>query len=169
MLTSRLLQCSTETVVAIRKIAHWSSQSVLTSSPQRSMCTPVLCSQQLVPCLLFSSRTHLSSSQAKHSADPHSIPRILTGFPVSSAQRSSGRANNFTAKRVQCSKRQLTTARAAPKPMGQQPNQCKPERPSALEGRRMILDFIPVESFQIAGVSFEGRQDFVSNLQPGMV
>ncbi|DBA85403.1 hypothetical protein WJX79_007934 [Trebouxia sp. C0005] len=50
--------------------------------------------------------------------------------------------------------------------MGQQPNQCKPERPSALEGRRMILDFIPVESFQIAGVSFEGRQDFVSNLQP---
>ena len=53
--------------------------------------------------------------------------------------------------------------------MGQQPTQPKPKGPSALEGRKMILDFIPVESFKIAGVSFEARQDFVGNLQPGMV
>ena len=168
MLTSRLLQCSIGAVVAIRKTAHWSSQFVLTPSPQRSMHMPVLSSQHLVPCLLSSSRTHLSSSRARHSADLHSIPRLLTGFPVSSAQ-SSGRAHSSTAKRGQCSKRQLTRARAAPKPMGQQPSQSKPKGPSALEGRKMILDFIPVESFKIAGVSFEGRQDFVSNLQPGMV
>ncbi len=60
-------------------------------------------------------------------------------------------------------------ARAAPKPVGQQPIQPKPKGPSALEGRKMILDFIPVESFKIAGVSFEGRQNSVGSLQPGMV
>ncbi len=168
MLTSRLLQCSIGAVVAIRKTAHWSLQSVLTPSPQRKMHMPVLSSQHLVPCLLSSSRTALSSSQAKHSADLRSTPRLLTGFPVSSAP-SSGRANNFTAKRGQCSKRLLTTGRAAPRPMGQQPMQAQPKGPSVLEGRKMSLDFIPVESFKIAGVSFEGRQDFVGNLQPGMV
>ena len=168
MLTSRLLQCSTGTVLVIRKIAHWSSQSVPTPSPQPSMHMPVLFSQHLVPCLLSSSHTHLSSSQAKHIFDLHSVLRLRPGFPVSSPQ-SSARASSFTAKRGQCTKRQLTTARAAPKPMGQQPSQSKPKGPSTLEGRKMILDFIPVESFKIAGVSFEGRQDFVSNLQPGMV
>lgn len=168
MLASRLLQCSIGTVVAIRKLAHRSSHSVLTPSLQRNMHQPVLSSQHLAPCLLPSSRTHLSSSQAKHSADLHSTPRLLTGSPLSSA-RSYGRASRFTAKTGHCTKRHLTTARAAPKPMGQQPSQSRPKGLSALEGRKMILDVIPVESFKIAGVSFEGRQDFVSNLQPGMV
>ena len=38
---------------------------------------------------------------------------------------------------------------------------------SAAEGRQLLVDSIPVESFKMAGVSFEGRQDAVSKLQPG--
>lgn len=31
----------------------------------------------------------------------------------------------------------------------------------------MLLDSLPLESFKMTGVSFEGRQDLVSQLQPG--
>lgn len=38
---------------------------------------------------------------------------------------------------------------------------------SAAEGRQMLVDSIPLESFKMTGVSFESRQDLVSRLQPG--
>ena len=38
---------------------------------------------------------------------------------------------------------------------------------SAAEGRQMLVDSTPLESFKMTGVSFEGRQDLVSRLKPG--
>lgn len=38
---------------------------------------------------------------------------------------------------------------------------------SAVEGRKQMLRSVPVESFKIAGVSFDGRQELVQQLQPG--
>lgn len=38
---------------------------------------------------------------------------------------------------------------------------------SAAEGRQLLVDSTPLESFKMTGVSFEGRQDLVSRLQPG--
>ena len=38
---------------------------------------------------------------------------------------------------------------------------------SAAEARQMLVDSLPLESFKMTGVSFEGRQDLVSRLRPG--
>lgn len=63
------------------------------------------------------------------------------------------------------------TARMAPHSTSQQaPQQSKDLRGkglSAAEGRQLLVDSIPLESFKMAGVSFEGRQDAVSKLRPG--
>lgn len=67
--------------------------------------------------------------------------------------------------------RVAATARTAPPSTSQQaPQQSKELRGkglSAAEGRQLLVDSIPLESFKMAGVSFEGRQDAVSKLRPG--
>ena len=62
----------------------------------------------------------------------------------------------------------LTTLRHAErKPLDQQTSRLQPTGPSAIEGRQTLLATLPVESFKMVGVSFQGRQELVSVLQPG--
>lgn len=67
--------------------------------------------------------------------------------------------------------RSAASARTAPHSTSQQaPQQSKELHGtglSAAEGRQLLVDSIPLESFRMAGVSFEGRQDAVSKLRPG--
>lgn len=55
-----------------------------------------------------------------------------------------------------------------PFPQPAMPGQAAPNN-SAIEGRHSLLRRIPLEFFRIAGVSFEGRQEQVANLQQGQV
>lgn len=60
--------------------------------------------------------------------------------------------------------RLVAVAQAIPTQMASSP---KPKGPSPVEGRRMLLKSLPLESFKTVGVSFEGRQQLVGQLKPG--
>lgn len=60
--------------------------------------------------------------------------------------------------------RHVAVAQAIPTQMASPP---KPKGPSPVEGRRMLLKSLPLESCKIVGVSFDGRQQVVGQLKPG--
>ncbi len=108
-----------------------------------------------VPLPCKSLRTELASPPFVRPSLP---AQVLTVQRCSKMLHTFGNARNA---------RQLPVAQAVPKPMGQRSSPAKPQGPSAVEGRQLILESLPVESFKIAGVSFNGRQDLVGKLQPG--
>lgn len=63
--------------------------------------------------------------------------------------------------------RLATFLHAERKPLNQRTGPVQPTGLSAIEGRQMLLAALPVESFKMVGVSFEGRQELVSALKPG--
>ena len=110
------------------------------------------------------------STALQRSAPPNMIASRSVQTPGAQTQAGIAQAGRTSAGLRQgpsASDKRLTVARAAPRPMGQKASPTKPKGPSAVEGRQLLLDNIPAESFKIAGVSFEGRQDSVSRLQPG--
>lgn len=164
MLSSRLLYCSLGVAHVSPIAAQRSSPLVLAVSLQHKM--QVLSRPQLSHPVSANARTQFSVSSA---ANPFGVlegtPRILLARSPSS-DRFCCQAKDlfFTTQRHR--RAQVTMASAAPKPMGQKSPPRKPKGPSAVEGRLKILEVLPVESFKIAGVSFEDRQEFVGKLQP---
>lgn len=90
---------------------------------------------------------------------PHSRAlqaRCLSAIGVPSLAR-----NSILAPKV---RHRSAVAAAAPEPVGRK---AASAAPTAEEGRKQMLQSVPVESFKIAGVSFEGRQELVQQLQAG--
>ena len=165
MLTSRLLHCSLSFAHATPVTAQLSSPLVLAVSLQRKM--QLLSCRQLSGCVSANAGTHLSRSTAVTVSGVVNVtPRTLVAcFP--SSNRSCCQAKHLLATTQRHGRAKMTTASAAPKPMGQRPAPLKPNGPSAVEGRLNILESLALESFKIAGVSFEDRQEHVCQLQPG--
>ena len=93
---------------------------------------------------------------------PHSWAlqaRYLSAIGVPSLAR-----NSTLAPKV---RHRSAVAAAAPEPVRRKAASAAPRGPSAEEGRKQMLHSVPVESFKIAGVSFEGRQELVQQLQAG--
>lgn len=162
MLTSRLLHCSLSFAHAAPVTAQRSSPLVLAVSLQRKM--QVLPRRQLSSCV--SAYAGSRSNAVTGSGVINRIPRTLVAC-FHSSDRSCCQAKHSFATTQRHSQAQVTMASAAPKPMDQKSAPLKPKGPSAVEGRLHILESLPVESFKIAGVSFEDRQELVGQLQPG--
>ena len=119
-------------------------------------------------------RQHLSQAAAPRSLTATClVSRIATPAPYSRALQArclpaigffNLAGNSILAPNV---RHRSAVAAAAPESQGRKAASAAPRGPSAEEGRKQMLQSIPVESFKIAGVSFEGRQELVQQLQAG--